>query len=85
MKNNTCYILSDMIGGMIPKGFVLKYSKGDEVIISKSHFTWSETDCVYWNDDVDGWGYDYQDIFTPYLTFGKRVDFIFDERRTKHV
>ena len=67
-----------MIGCMIPKGFILKYSSGDEVRLSKNHFSWNESECLYMSDDVDGWGYDYEDIHTPYLTFGKRVDFIFD-------
>lgn len=82
-NNNVIYILSDMIGGMIPKGFVLKYSAGDEVTMGKQHFTWSESDCLYWSDDIDGYGFDYEDIFTPYIqtNTGRRVDFILDSKR----
>lgn len=80
MKKNVKYILSDMIGCMIPKGFVLKYSTSDEVIIGKEHFSWNECECLYCSDDIDGSAYDYEDIHDSYVSrnTGRRIDFIFD-------
>ena len=81
-KNEVVYILSDMIGGMIPKGFKMKYSQSDEVRVGKYHFSWNESECLYLCDEMEGWGYDYEDIFKPHMTFGaKRIDFIFDGLR----
>lgn len=73
------YIYSETVGMMIPTGFVRKFSSSDEVRIGKEHFSWSESDCLYWSDEVDGCGYDHMDIINPYINWkGNRVDFIFD-------
>lgn len=79
MKNYKNYIYSEYCG-IIPRGFVLKYSKSDEVIIGKEHFTWNESECMYMSDDVDGKGYFLEDIFTPFIrcSTGSRVDFLLD-------
>lgn len=73
------YIYSDYCG-MIPRGFRLKYSKSDEVIIGTEHFTWSETEVMYLSDDIDGKGYFQEDTTQPFVkcSTGSRVDFIFD-------
>ena len=80
--NTNNYIFSEMVGEMIPSGFVRKYSRGDEVIIGKEHFTWSEDECAYLSDDVDGFVFFIEDV-EPYLCYrwGEckyRIDFVFD-------
>lgn len=80
LTKNFGFVYSDTIGSMIPRGFVRKYSIGDEVIIGDEHFTWCENDCMYWSDDIDGKGFEYDDILTPFISriSGRRVDFLFD-------
>ena len=46
VENNMVY--SEMLGGMIIKGFYMKKKNGES-----RHYTWNESDCVYWADDVD--------------------------------
>ena len=46
VENNMVY--SEMLGGMIIKGFYMKKKNGQY-----RHYTWNESDCVYWADDVD--------------------------------
>ena len=41
-------IYSDTVGGMIPKGFKRLKKDGEY-----RHYTWNESDAVYWADDVD--------------------------------
>ena len=45
-------IYSATCGGMIVKGFTRIKRRGDKMI-SKFHYTWSESDALYWNDEVD--------------------------------
>lgn len=73
------YIYSESNCGMVKKGFIRKYSIGDEVYIGKEHFTWSDDDMVYYSDDTDE-GYYEEYECKPYISFpsGKRIDFIWD-------
>ena len=41
-------VYSEMLGGMIIKGFYMKMRNQQY-----RHYTWDESDCVYWADDVD--------------------------------
>lgn len=50
-------IWSDTVGTMIPKGFKRKLKSGDY-----RHYTWNESDAVYWADDVDDRYYFYETI-----------------------
>lgn len=45
-------IYSETCGGMIVKGFTRIRRRGD-VVTSNRHYTWDESDAVYWNDEVD--------------------------------
>ena len=42
------YIYSEFLGAMIIKGFYMKKKNGEY-----RHYTWNDSDCVYWADDVD--------------------------------
>jgi hypothetical protein len=50
-------IWSDTVGAMIPKGFKRKLKDRD-----CRHYTWNESDAVYWADDVDDRYYFYETI-----------------------
>jgi hypothetical protein len=50
-------IWSDTVGAMIPRGFKRKLKDGDY-----RHYTWNESDAVYWADDVDDRYYFYETI-----------------------
>ncbi len=41
-------IYSDSLNEMVVYGFRMKLKRG-----GYTHYTWSDADCVYWNDDVD--------------------------------
>ena len=41
-------IYSESLGEMIIKGFYVKKKNGEY-----RHYTWNDSDCVYWADDVD--------------------------------
>ena len=46
VPNNMIY--SESLGELIIKGFYLKKKNGEY-----RHYTWNDSDCVYWADDVD--------------------------------
>ena len=46
VTNNMVY--SDSLKEMIIKGFYMKKKNGEY-----RHYTWNDSDCVYWADDVD--------------------------------
>ena len=51
MKRNTetnNMIYSEYLGVMIIKGFYMKKKNGEY-----RHYTWSDSDCLYWSDDED--------------------------------
>lgn len=79
-------IYSESNDEMVKYGFVRKYSVGDEVIISKVHFTWCDDDMVYYSDDTDEVWYEEYQTEQPYIDWNwgrcKRVDFIWDEDKT---
>lgn len=50
-------IWSNTVGAMIPTGFKRKLKCGDY-----RHYTWNESDAVYWADDVDDRYYFYETI-----------------------
>jgi hypothetical protein len=51
-------IYSRTVGGMIPTGFKRKLKNSNEY----RHYTWNESDAVYWADDVDDRYFFYDDI-----------------------
>jgi hypothetical protein len=51
-------IYSRTVGGMIPTGFKRKLKNSNEY----RHYTWNESDAVYWADDVDDRYYFYETI-----------------------
>lgn len=78
--DNTLHIYSEYLDEMIPFGFHLKYSRGDEVWVSDEHFTWNDEDCLYASDDIDDHYYFLEDTDSSYYDYWKmcRVDFAFD-------
>jgi hypothetical protein len=50
-------IWSNTVGKMIGKGFMRPLKNG-----GYRHYTWNESDAVYWADDVDDRYYFYEDV-----------------------
>lgn len=46
---NEKMVYSDSLDRMVISGFTMKLKRG-----GYTHYTWSDEDCVYWNDDIDG-------------------------------
>ena len=42
-------VYSDSLDEMVIYGFKVPLKSGDY-----THYTWSDADCLYWNDDIDG-------------------------------